>query len=479
MADISLRKRVWGWMAFDWASQPFYTLGLTFIFGPYFASVATTYFMGNGFEEQAADARAQSLWSLGQTLSGLVIAFVGPVLGAYADSTGRRMPWIVAFSVVYVISVSALWLMVPDGSGLWVALFAFCIGFVVAEFALIFTNAMLPSLGADDEIGKISGGGASLGYVGGVVSLFLMLLFFAENETGRTLIGLSPPFGLDPEQREGTRFVGPFSAIWFVIFMVPFFLWVREDPAQQTRPTMAEATSGPDATFGSALHDLWTSIKGILHRPSLAAYLASSMFYRDALNALYGFGGVYAVLVLDWSITMIGVFGIVGAITAAIVTYVSGLFDSRFGPKPVITVCVWVLIAVCTVIVSMSREMIFGVPLAEGSSLPDIVFYICGAAIGGAGGGLYAASRSMMVRHTNPERPTEAFGLFALSGKATAFLAPALIGLVTFITENPRLGVSPVIFLFLIALILLRWVKAEGDRAAWSDTSPSLQPSSG
>ena len=479
MADISLRKRVWGWMAFDWASQPFYTLGLTFIFGPYFASVATTYFMGNGFEEQAADARAQSLWSLGQTLSGLVIAFVGPVLGAYADSTGRRMPWIVAFSVVYVISVSALWLMVPDGSGLWVALFAFCIGFVVAEFALIFTNAMLPSLGADDEIGKISGGGASLGYVGGVVSLFLMLLFFAENETGRTLIGLSPPFGLDPEQREGTRFVGPFSAIWFVIFMVPFFLWVREDPAQQTRPTMAEATSGPDATFGSALHDLWTSIKGILHRPSLAAYLASSMFYRDALNALYGFGGVYAVLVLDWSITMIGVFGIVGAITAAIVTYVSGLFDSRFGPKPVITVCVWVLIAVCTAIVSMSREMIFGLPLDEGSSLPDIVFYVCGAAIGGAGGGLYAASRSMMVRHTNPERPTEAFGLFALSGKATAFLAPALIGLVTFITENPRLGVSPVIFLFLIALILLRWVKAEGDRAAWSDTSPSLQPSSG
>ena len=479
MADISLRKRVWGWMAFDWASQPFYTLGLTFIFGPYFASVATTYFMGNGFEEQAADARAQSLWSLGQTLSGLVIAFVGPVLGAYADSTGRRMPWIVAFSVVYVISVSALWLMVPDGSGLWVALFAFCIGFVVAEFALIFTNAMLPSLGADDEIGKISGGGASLGYVGGVVSLFLMLLFFAENETGRTLIGLSPPFGLDPEQREGTRFVGPFSAIWFVIFMVPFFLWVREDPAQQTRPTMAEATSGPDATFGSALHDLWISIKGILHRPSLAAYLASSMFYRDALNALYGFGGVYAVLVLDWSITMIGVFGIVGAITAAIVTYVSGLFDSHFGPKPVITVCVWVLIAVCTVIVSMSREMIFGLPLAEGSSLPDIVFYVCGAAIGGAGGGLYAASRSMMVRHTNPERPTEAFGLFALSGKATAFLAPALIGLVTFITENPRLGVSPVIFLFLIALILLRWVKAEGDRAAWSDTSPSLQPSSG
>jgi MFS transporter, UMF1 family len=459
---VAAKRRIWGWMAFDWAAQPFYTLGLTFIFGPYFAGVATDYFFAEGLTREGADARAQSVWAMGQTLAGVVIAIMGPVLGAYADSTGRRMPWIVAFSVVYVIATWALWYMVPDGSALWFCLFAFSIAFIVAEFALIFTNAQLPGLGHADEIGRISGSGSAVGYWGGVLALLIMLLFFfeADAETGKTLIGLAPALGLDPAAREGTRFVGPFIAMWYAVFMIPYFLWVRE-----TRPAVRQGG------FPQAIGELKASVLQVLKRRSLAAFLAGSMFYRDALNALYGFGGVYARLVLDWSLTMIAVFGIIGAVTAGIFTYVGGRLDSRFGPKPVILGCVWVLITVCTIIVGMSREAFFGFPLAPGSNLPDIVFYVCGAAIGGAGGALYAASRSMMVRHTNPDRPTEAFGLFALSGKATAFLAPALIGIVTIVTESPRLGLSPVIGLFLLGLFLLLWVNKNGDRAEWSASS--------
>jgi UMF1 family MFS transporter len=137
----------------------------------------------------------------------------------------------------------------------------------------------------------------------------------------------------------------------------------------------------------------------------------------------------------------------------------------------VINFHIWVLIFVCLVIVGMSRTSFYGIPLPEGSNLPDIMFMICGAAIGGAGGGIYSASRSMMVRHTNPERPTEAFGLFALSGKATAFLAPTLIGLFTYLLNDARLGFSPVIGLFIIGMILLRWVQPDGDRAEWSKSS--------
>lgn len=461
---IGNRKRIWGWMSFDWATQPFYTLGLTFIFGPYFADVAKDLFLSQGLSDVAAKAQAQSIWSIGQTAAGLFIAFAGPILGAYADSTGRRMPWLVGFSVIYVAATWNLWYMTPDGSALWFSLIAFSIGFVAAEFALIFTNAILPSLGAKDEIGRISGNGASLGYWGGVVSLFIMLLFFFEASGGKTLIGLSPPFGLDGAAREGTRAVGPFIAIWFVVFMIPYFMWVREKPAPNRQGGVAQALS-----------DLTTSLREVAKRPSLFAYLASSMFYRDSLNALYAFGGVYAVLVLDWTLMSIAVFGIVGAITAAVATMIGGMFDSRFGPKPVIVANILVLIGVCTIIVGMTRTQILGIPLAPGSSLPDIVFYICGAAIGGAGGALYAASRSMMVRHTHPERPTEAFGLFALSGKATAFLAPALIGFFTWLLQSPRLGIIPLIFLFLIALYLLRWVRAEGDNEEWS-ASPLPAP---
>ena len=451
------KKRIWGWFAFDWAAQPYYTLGLTFIFGPYFAGVATDFFTTSGMSENAADARAQSVWANAQLVAGLFIAVLGPVIGAYADSTGRRMPWIVAFSVVYVIASASLWYMVPDGSALWFCLYAFAIGFVAAEFALIFVNAQLPGLGDEDTIGKISGVGASLGYWGGVVSLFIMLLFFfeANPQDGTTLIGLAPALGLDASQSEGTRFVGPFIAGWFVIFMIPYFAWVREP-----KPTVKQGG------FSAAMADLRASLAQVFRRPSLAAYLGSSMLYRDALNALYGFGGVYARLVLDWSLTNIAIFGIIGAITAAIATWVGGLFDEKYGPKPVIRVCIFILIAVCSVIVGMSRETFFGVPLPPGSTLPDLTFFVCGAAIGGAGGALYAASRSMMVRHTNPDRPTEAFGLFALSGKATAFLAPLLISVVTTATENARLGISPLIGLFVLALIVLIWVNPKGDRAA-------------
>ncbi len=452
------KKRIWGWMAFDWASQPFYTLGLTFIFGPYFAVVATEYFLGTGLDREAANAQSQAMWSAGQTIAGLLIALTAPFLGAFADNSGRKMPWIAFFSVVYVVMTFMLWGLTPDGSSLILMLIIFYVGFFAAESALNFVNAILPSLGNDQEVGRISGSGAAFGYWGGVTSLFIMLLLFAESDEGVTLLGIAPLFGLDPEMREGTRFVGPFIALWYFIFIIPFFMFVRDDPKAEKKSTKLGAVWG----------ELVETLRSVFHRKSLLNFLVGSMFYRDALNALYAFGGVYAALVLDWQTIQIGVFGIIAAIAAAITTWLSGICDQRYGPKPVIRVAVWVLIGVSIVIVGMSREAMFGIPFADGSTTPDIIFYICGVCIGGAGGAVYASSRSMMVRHTHPDRPAEAFGLFALTGKATAFLAPALITLFTIMTGNNQLGFLPVIFLFLIGLLLLRWVNKDGDRAEWS-----------
>jgi UMF1 family MFS transporter len=456
MADISQHKRIWGWYFFDWASQPYHTLLVTFIFGPYFASVASQHFLTTGLGPEAAAAQAQTMWSQALTISGLIIGLGAPIMGAFADRTGRRRPWIAVFSVMYVVGAAAIWGMLPDGSNLWWGLMAFAFGFIGAEYALIFINAQLPSLGTEEEVGAISGSGFAFGYAGGVTSLFLMLLLFVEQPSGKTLIGFDPLFGLDAGAREGTRLVGPFTALWYALFMIPYFLWVRES---------GPATRG--ARVGEALGSLWRTVKGLRHRLSLSAYLGSSMFYRDALNGLYGFGGTYAVLVLKLSIVSVGIFGIIGAISAALFSWAGGRLDARFGPKPVIRVAVWGLIAVCVTVVSMDRTQLFGVPLAEGSRLPDMIFFGCGVLIGGLGGTLQAASRTLMVRHTDPEHPTENFGLYGLSGRATSFLAPALIGLVTALSGNARIGISPVIVLFLIGLFLLRYVKAEGDRGPW------------
>ena len=466
IAGVSLKKRIRGWMMFDWATQPFYTLGLTFIFGPYFAVTAAQAYLESGMDDATAKASAQTMWSMGQAVAGLFVAVIGILAGAYADNTGRRMPWLWAASIVYVICSWMLWYMVPDGSAMWSSLLFFSIAFVAAELALVFTNAVLPSLGDRHEVGKISGSGAALGYTGGILSLFIMLFLFFDDGGKTFLIGLDPGFGLlDANMREGTRAVGPLIAIWFIVFMVPYFLWVRESKAPNSQ-----------GGFRKSMGELKSSLQEMVKRPSLFSFMGAQMFYRDALNGLYAFGGVYAALVLGWGQTQLGVFGIISGISAALFTWISGKYDRKLGPRPVIYCHIWILIIVSLLIIGMSRTSFYGFPLAQGSSLPDIMLFICGAAIGGSGGGIYAASRSMMVRHTNPNRPTEAFGLFALAGKATAFLAPLLIGVFTYWLNDARLGFTPVVGLFVLGLLLLRWVHPNGDQDKWEKVSSSSVP---
>ncbi|MFB2530616.1 MFS transporter [Paracoccus sp. p3-h83] len=450
---VSAKKRIWGWYFFDWASQPYNTLVLTFIFGPYFAEVARAHFAAQGMEAAAAGAAAQSAWGWGLTASGIIIAILAPLLGAVADQSGRRMVWIWIFSVFYVVGSLGLWWLVPVQPPLMSVVILFGIGLIGMEFTTIFTNALLPDLAEDEQLGGISGSGFAFGYAGGVVSLAIMLALFAESGvTGKTLIGLDPILGLDATAREGTRFVGPFSAIWYVVFMIPFFLWVREP----------RSTRAP-VDLGRAWRDLMALLRSLPGRRSLSAYLGSSMLFRDALNGLYAFGGVYASGVLGWSVIQIGIFGVISAVAAAIVSWIGGRADRRYGPKPVLIATVLALIAVCTVIVGMTPASVWGVPISPATA--NAIFYACGVVIGGAGGSLQSASRTMMVRHTTPDRATEAFGLYALSGKATAFLAPALIAGVTAITSSQRLGISPLIGLFILSLVLLIWVKPQGDRA--------------
>lgn len=454
MSVVSKRKRIWGWYFFDWASQPYNTLLLTFIFGPYFTGTVTAKLVGEGMNDGAARAQAQAYWGWGLAVAGVCIAVLAPILGAIADNSGRKLPWIWLFSIMYFVGSGALWWTAPqDFSVLW-ALFFFGIGLIGMEFATIFTNSYLPGLDDDPaEIGRISGSGWGFGYVGGVLALAIMIALFQATPSGKTLVGLEPLFGLDTATKADTRIVGPLAAVWFAVFMIPFFLY--------TRDTLQ--TGAKSLPVLKSLRDLMTTLKGLPQHPSLMVYLGSSMFYRDALNGMYTFGGIYALGVLGWSITQVGIFGIIAAIAGAIACWISGRMDHRFGPMPVIVFCVVTLTCVALLIVMITPTSILGIPIAEGSALPDITFFVAGAMIGAAGGALQASSRNMLTRQANPARITEGFGLYALSGKATSFLAPALIALTSQATGSQRLGVSPVVGLFIIGLILLIWVKPKGD----------------
>ncbi|NCU21879.1 MFS transporter, partial [Candidatus Falkowbacteria bacterium] len=182
---ITERKRIWGWWFFDWASQPYNTLLLTFIFAPFMERL-----LGDG-------TTAQTVWGFGIGLSGLFIALAAPWLGAIADRSGRRMPFIWLFSLMYVAGAAFLWTAEPGNFNLWLVMIAFAVGMIGMEFATSFTNAMLPDLTGREHIGKVSGSGWAFGYVGGMVSLILMLtLLQASPTTGKTLAGLTPLFGL-------------------------------------------------------------------------------------------------------------------------------------------------------------------------------------------------------------------------------------------------------------------------------------------
>ena len=420
-------------MFFDWASQPYFTLLITFIFAPYFTSAVMD-----------DPVRGQEYWGWMMAAVGILVAILGPILGSTADAAGTRLRWVVVFSAMYVAGALALWWAVPGSSQVFLILFAFGFGMIGLELATAFTNAMLPDLGPEKDIGVISGSGWAFGYAGGLLALALVLAFLAENDAGNTLLGSPPIFGLDPETREGTRSVGPFTAIWYLGFMIPFFLWVRE--------------SGKPSKSSESIAGLIKTIRQLPKNPSLFSYLASSMFYRDALNGVFAFGGIYAAAVLEWSIVQIGTFGILSLVSGTLFAWLGGYADRRYGPKAVISVCIVALSAVCLIIVLTSRQSVAGISVSEGSSLPDIVFYICGCTIGACGGVIQSASRTMMVNQSDPDRMTEAFGLYAFAGKATAFLAPALIALTTRLTEDVRLGVSPIIILFLVGLLFLRFV---------------------
>ena len=184
------------------------------------------------------------MWGFAAAAAGLTIALLSPVLGAIADASGRRKPWIAGFGVLLVIGASAMWIGKPgDPSVIVPLLLAYAVASVGVEFATVFNNAMMPTLVPPERIGRLSGTGWATGYIGGIVSLILVLGFLAANpESGRTLFGFAPLFGLDPVTHQGDRITGPLTAIWFIIFVLPMFLFTPDYPAK--RPVRAALRAG-------------------------------------------------------------------------------------------------------------------------------------------------------------------------------------------------------------------------------------------
>ncbi len=444
------------WMFFDWAAQPFFTLVTTFVFAPFFAAAL------------APDpVTGQALWGYATGAAGLIIALSSPVLGAVSDAAGPRKPWIAAFGAMLALGCAALWFAVPGASyAVPLALGAFMLATIGAEFATVFNNAMMPRLAPPEELGRLSGRGWAMGYAGGLLSLVVVLGFLAASpDTGRTLLGFEPIFGLDAATRAGDRAAGPFSAFWFILFVVPMFLLV---------PDVAPSGKSLAVAAQEGVRDLAAMLRGLSGLRNLARFLLSNMIVADGLAALFAFAGIYGAGVFGWGAVEIGVFGILLTVTGTVGALLGGRLDDAFGSRIVIIGSLAVLIAAALGIVGTdgTTALFFWTTQAAtpGDGLyataSEQVYVALGLMIGIVAGPMQAAARTLLVRLAPPDRVGQCFGLFALSGKVTSFMGPTLVALATSIFASQRAGLAVLVLFFATGIVLMLGVREpDGTRA--------------
>ena len=436
------KRGIISWMFFDWAAQPFFTVVLTFIFGPYFASRLV-----------ADPDMGQAAWGYTVTISGIVIALLSPVMGSIADASGSRKKWIGFFAVIKISSLMLLWFAAP-GSALWLPMLCVICATIAAEFSIVFNDSMMPRLVDKTEVGRISNSAWGLGYCGGLVALFIVLLLLAGSPTtGKTLIGLKPLFGLDPATGEDARITGPMSAIWYLLFILPMFLF--------TPDTSSGLSLGQAIKTG--LSELVSTLKELKQRTAILKFLAARMVYQDGINGLLALGGTFAAGMFGWKTVEMGVYGILLLVVAIFGCYFAGILDTRIGSKKVVGLSLACLIIATIGIVStgpgytlfgmMQLSTVSSGGLFGTAAEKAYIFY--GLLIGLVFGPAQASSRSYLARSVSVDEAGRYFGLYALSGRATSFLAPMAVASITLMTNSARIGMWALIVFLVLGLLLL------------------------
>jgi UMF1 family MFS transporter len=422
------RRAVVSWCLFDWANSVFPTLIVTFVFAAYFT---------RAIAETPEQGTAQ--WGTAMSLSALFVALVSPFLGAVADQGGRRKPWLFVTSVVCIAASALLWTVTPGLQWVWLPLLLVALGNAGFEMGQVFYNAMLAEIAPPSHLGRLSGWAWGMGYAGGLVCLALALVLFVQPE--------APVFGLSKQSAEHVRITGPLVALWFALFAIPLFLWTPDKPASGL--TYAKA-------IRQGLATLLDTLRNLRRFRNVALFLIARMIYTDGLNTLFAFGGIYAAGSFGMSFDEILIFGILLNIAAGLGAAAFAWIDDWIGPKRTVIIALIGLLAFSTAILLVEQKF---------------WFTVLGCGIGVLIGPAQAASRTFMARLAPAHMRTEMFGLYALSGKATAFIGPALVGWATLWFDSQRAGMATILAFFLIGLLLLLKVQPPTRISGGSDAS--------
>jgi UMF1 family MFS transporter len=417
------RSTVFGWVVFDFANSAYTTLVVTFVYSTYFVSTI------------APDpVTGTALWSRGVTLTALCVAFLSPVLGALADQGGLRKPFLFVSTAVTVAGTAALFWIEP-GQVMW-ALVWFVVSNIAFEFSNVFYNAYLPDIATSGNIGRVSGVGWGVGYVGGLAAMGFVLAAFIQPEV--------PWFGVSTTGGAHIRAACLLVAVWFALFSIPLFVWVPG-----TRPLVRSKKTG---IIKTGVADLKDTFRDIRRYRQIVRLLVARMIYNDGLVTIFAFGGIYAAGTFGFSFQEIMIFGIVLNVAAGAGALIMGVFDDRLGGKTTIQVSNAILaLAALMAVLAPDKSM----------------FWVAGILVGFFAGPNQSASRSLLGRFVPRDKENQFYGFFAFSGKLTAFMGPLLLGVLTQAFDSQRAGVAVVILFFVAGgLLLSRVDEKEGLAAA-------------
>jgi len=422
------RRSVFAWALYDFANSSFTTLVVTFVYATYFTQAVAP-----------DEISGTALWSRAITLSALIVALASPVLGAAADRGGFRKRFLLAATVVCIAATTGLYF-VPPGRVL-TALAVFVLANVSYELGQVFYNAFLPDVAPPGHIGRVSGFGWGLGYVGGLLTLGVALVAFVQPA--------EPWFGFTTEAGQNIRATNLMVALWFAAFSIPIFLVVSEDRS---------ATSPRGRVLRDTVLQLSETFRKLRRYRHAVRFLLARLVYNDALVTIFAFGGIYAAGTFGFSMQEVLIFGLVLNVASGLGAFALGFLDDVLGGKRTITISLVGLIA-ATLMILLATDRIW--------------LWAGGILIGAFVGPNQSASRSLLGRFAPPEMENEFYGFFAFSGKLTAFLGPLLFGILTEVFQSQRAGVAVVAVLLAGGLLLLGRVDEEaGIRAAGRERSP-------
>jgi len=415
-------RGVLAWGLWDWGSSAFNAVIGTFVF--------TVYLTGTVGDDLPGGVSANSWLGYALGASGLLVALLAPVIGQRADAGRRRKLSVGVWTALVVACTAGLYLVQDDSRWFALGLVLLGMGSIFFELASVSYNALLVGVSTPATIGRVSGFGWAMGYLGGIV--LLLAVYFGFIADGGGLLGVPTDNGFN------IRLVALLAAGWFAVFAVPLFLRVPEPAADPRRP--------PRQGFLQSYRALFTDLWALYRRaPHTVYFLAASALYRDGVAAIFAFGGVLAVTVYGIAAADVLIFGVAANVTAAAGALLAGRVDDRVGPKVVI-------------IGSLLGMLVAGAVLLVVSG--PAAFWVAGLFLTLFVGPVQSSSRTYLARLAPAGHEGQLFGLYATTGRAVSFLAPTLVGVCTQLFGSERAGIVGILLVLGLGLVALWPVRA-------------------